>query len=160
MLTCTSSCMTLSSKVVRVRVKSGLSATMLAVTEAFMVFSMIDMRSADNDDDSASLFSKFVVSEFSSLADTTGRSIVLSEPGTDAAVVTGVLGTIRIGVEPTTVSLLKTTVLSLGCETVSDVSLSKPSMDSWVFEPSKLLYFFFRRSCRFFFSSSSKNKYL
>jgi len=135
--------MTRSSSVVRVRIKSGLSAIKFAVTEAFMLFSMTDMRSADKDDDNPSLpdrasfdiLNKFVVSEFSSHADTTGSSIVVSETGTDVTVVAALSGNIKIGVEPTTASLLKTTALLLACETSS---LSEPSTDSQFFELTEL----------------------
>jgi len=78
--TCTRSCITRSSSVVRVLIKSGPSAVNVAVTEALMLFSITDMISAGNEDDNPSLprrasfdmLSKFVLSEFSSQADTTG----------------------------------------------------------------------------------------
>jgi len=135
--------MTLSSLSVKVRIKSGLSAIKFVDTEALMLFSMTDMRSADKDDDdipslpsraSFDTLSKFVVSEFSSDADTTGSNTAVSEPGTDVTLVAVVSGTIRIGVEPITASLFKTTALLFGCETISDISLSEPSTDSRVFE--------------------------
>jgi len=164
--------MTRSSLSVKVRVKSVEPSTTkfkFVVTEAFMLFSMTDIRSADKDDDSPSLpsrvtfdmFSKLVVSEFSSHADATGNNTAVSEPDSDETVVAAASGTIKIGVEPMTDSLLKTTALLFGCKTVSDVSLSEPSTDSCVFELTELLlpWFFFRRSCRFLFSSSPENKH-
>lgn len=133
--------MTLSSLSVKVRIKSGLSAIKFVDTEALMLFSMTDMRSADKDDvpslpsrASFDTLSKFVVSEFSSDADTTGSNTAVSELGTDVTLVAAVSGTIRIGVEPITASLFKTTALLFGCETISDISLSEPSTDSRVFE--------------------------
>jgi len=132
--------MTRSSADVRIRVKSlEPSTTKFVVAEEFMLFSIIDIRSADKDDDSPSLLNKFVVSELNSHSDTTGSNTAVSEWGADVTVVAAASGTIRIGVEPMTASLLKTTALLLGCETVSDVSLSEPSTNSWVFELTELL---------------------
>jgi len=157
--------MTRSSSVVRVRIKSGLSAVNGVVTEALTLFSITDNRSADKADDNPSLpsctsfdiLSKFVVSEFSSHADITGTGAVVSEPCIDVTAATAVSGIITIGTEPMLVS-------SFCCETGSVVSLSEPSMDSRsrVLEQTELILlrqFFFRRSCRFFFSSSPGNKY-
>ena len=115
-----------------------------------MLFSITDNKADDNPSLPRhvrfDVLSKFDVSEFSS-TDTTGA--VVSELCTDVTVFSAeVSDIIASGAKPTSASLF-------GCETVSNISLSEPSTDSFAFV---LLRFFFTRSWRFFFSSSPDNE--
>ena len=150
MPTWTSSCITRSSSDVRVRIKSAAPSVVNVADTVAPRLSIMDMTLADNGDDNPSLLrrvSKFVVSELN--VDTTDAGAAVSELCTDVTVVTPVSGTITIGVALMPESLF-------GNEAGCDASLSEPSLDSRVFEPT-LWRFFLSRSCRFFFSSSPEN---